>query len=113
MYSITSCAAISYSDTNVLLISSMILFSYCSTKPSLIFLPFTKLRREFLRCFCKYLLSSEAILSYFSLSILLIVSLSLQDTFGIIGVPRYSPIKASICFLISGVKCKVVGVLVP
>nr|DAR42975.1 MAG TPA: hypothetical protein [Caudoviricetes sp.] len=42
-----------------------------------------------------------------------IVLLSLHDIFGIIGVPKYSPIKASICFLINGVKCKVVGVLVP
>jgi hypothetical protein len=44
---------------------------------------------------------------------LFIVSLSLQNTFGIIGVPKYSPIIASTCFLISGVKVIVVGVLVP
>jgi hypothetical protein len=42
-----------------------------------------------------------------------IVSLSLQDILGIIGVPKYSPINTSICFLINGVKCKVVGVFFP
>jgi len=44
---------------------------------------------------------------------LLIVSESLQNIFGIIGVPKYSPINASTCFLIKGVKCKLVGVFAP
>ena len=37
----------------------------------------------------------------------------LQYILGSIGVPKYSPIKASMCFLIRGVKCMVVGVLTP
>ena len=39
--------------------------------------------------------------------------LDFQKILGIIGVPKYSPIKASICFLINGVKFRVVGVLTP
>jgi len=113
IYSITFYAAISYSEMKLLFISSTILLSYYSTKPSFILFPSIKLRIEFLRCFYRYPCSLEAIFNCFSLFILLIVSLSLQITLGIIGVPKYSPIKASICFLINGVKCKVVGVLAP
>nr|DAP08573.1 MAG TPA: hypothetical protein [Bacteriophage sp.] len=49
IYSITFYAAISYSDTNVLFISSTILFNCYSMRPSLIFFPSIKLRTEFLR----------------------------------------------------------------
>jgi hypothetical protein len=38
---------------------------------------------------------------------------SLQETLGIIGVPRYSPIKASICFLIRGINSTDVGCPIP
>ena len=41
--------------------------------------------------------------SCFSLVIALIVSVSLHEIFGIIGVPRYSPTKASTCFFNKGV----------
>nr|DAR22877.1 MAG TPA: hypothetical protein [Caudoviricetes sp.] len=53
MYSITFYAAISYSDTNVLFISSTILFNCCSTKPSVISLPLMKLRTDFFRFYFK------------------------------------------------------------
>ena len=93
--------------------SSTILFNCCSIRPSLIPFPSRKLRIEFLRCPCRNLYSSEDIFNCFSLSILFIVSLSLQNTLGIIGVPRYSPIKASICFFIRGVNCIEVGLPSP
>ena len=113
MYSITFWEAISYSDTKVLLISSTILFNCCSISPSLIPFPSKKLKIEFLRCPCKNLYNSDEIFSCFSLSILAIVSLSLQNTLGIIGVPRYSPIRASICFFIRGVNWREVGLPSP
>ena len=51
--------------------------------------------------------------TYFSLNIVDTVFSSLQVTFGIIGVPKYSPIKASKCFLISGVNSTEVGYPIP
>jgi hypothetical protein len=45
--------------------------------------------------------------------ILVTVSLSLHVTLGKIGVPKYSPIKASICFLISGINLTDVGFPIP
>jgi len=44
---------------------------------------------------------------------LFIVSVSLQETFGRIGISKYSPTKASICFLISGVNSTAVGYPIP
>jgi hypothetical protein len=41
------------------------------------------------------------------------VFVSLHDTLGIIGVPKYSPIKASICFLIKGINSTEVGLPIP
>jgi len=38
---------------------------------------------------------------------------SLQDTFGNIGEPKYSPTKASICFLIRGINFTEVGFPIP
>jgi hypothetical protein len=49
----------------------------------------------------------------FSLVILLIVEESLHVTFGIIGVPKYSPTKASTCFLINGINSTDVGLPIP
>jgi hypothetical protein len=57
--------------------------------------------------------TSSLILSCFSLKILFIVSSSLQDTFGIIGVFKNSPIKASTCFLIKGMNLIEVGYPIP
>nr|DAH11814.1 MAG TPA: hypothetical protein [Caudoviricetes sp.] len=37
----------------------------------------------------------------------------MQETFGSIGVPRYSPTKASTCFLSSGVNSTDVGLPIP
>jgi hypothetical protein len=37
----------------------------------------------------------------------------LQDTFGIIGVSKYSPIRASMCFLMSGINSTAVGYPIP
>jgi hypothetical protein len=42
-----------------------------------------------------------------------IVFLSLQVTLGNIGTPKYSPIKASTCFLINGVNSTEVGLPIP
>jgi hypothetical protein len=44
---------------------------------------------------------------------LLIVSESLHDTFGRIGVPKYSPTKASTCFFNNGVNSTDVGLPSP
>jgi hypothetical protein len=51
--------------------------------------------------------------SCFSLSIAPIVLVSLHYTFGMIGVPKYSPTKASICFLINGINMTEVGLPKP
>jgi hypothetical protein len=53
------------------------------------------------------------IFNYFSLNILLIVLVSLQETLGSIGTSRYSPIKASTCFLIKGTNSTEVGCPIP
>jgi len=52
-------------------------------------------------------------LSSFSRVILLKVAESLQDTLGNIGVPKYSPTKASTCFLIKGMNSTDVGFPIP
>ena len=57
--------------------------------------------------------TSSTIFSCFSLAILEIVSESLHVILGKIGVSRYSPIKASICFLINGVNSIEVGLPIP
>nr|DAR76647.1 MAG TPA: hypothetical protein [Caudoviricetes sp.]DAS12186.1 MAG TPA: hypothetical protein [Caudoviricetes sp.] len=57
--------------------------------------------------------TSVTIFIYFSLVILLIVSVSLHVTFGKVGIPKYSPTKASICFLINGVNSTDVGLPIP
>jgi hypothetical protein len=92
---------------------STIFLSSSSIKESSVFFPSIKLKIEFFSLLLKASYNSLFIFNYFSLSMAVIVSLSLQEIFGIIGVPRYSPIRASTCFLIKGVKCKVVGVLAP
>ena len=61
----------------------------------------------------KNLVTPFAISKDFSLVMALIVSLSLQLTFGKIGVPKYSPIKASMCFLTIGVNLTEVGLPIP
>jgi hypothetical protein len=48
-----------------------------------------------------------------SLAILLIVLVSLHETFGKIGVPKYSPTKASTCFFSKGVNSTDVGLPIP
>nr|DAG30395.1 MAG TPA: hypothetical protein [Bacteriophage sp.]DAV59988.1 MAG TPA: hypothetical protein [Caudoviricetes sp.]DAX00488.1 MAG TPA: hypothetical protein [Bacteriophage sp.] len=45
--------------------------------------------------------------------ILLMVSESLQEIFGRIGVPRYSPTRASTCFFSNGVNSTEVGLPIP
>jgi hypothetical protein len=44
---------------------------------------------------------------------LFIVSVSLQETFGKIGTSKYSPTKASTCFLIKGINSTDVGCPIP
>jgi len=76
-------------------------------------LPSIKLNIEFYNLLFIKEITSLLILSYFSLSILDIVLESLQDTFGKIGTPRYSPIKASTCFLINGTNSTFVAFPIP
>jgi hypothetical protein len=71
------------------------------------------LSKLFFRLFYNKLKHSVAIFNYFSLNILLIVFSSLQDTFGRIGTSKYSPTKASICFLINGTNSTAVGCPIP
>jgi hypothetical protein len=67
----------------------------------------------FFKFACKKLAISSAIFNCFSLYILFIVSVSLQETLGYIGRSKYSPIKASTCFLINGMKETSVGCPIP
>jgi hypothetical protein len=67
----------------------------------------------FLNRFYKKSKTSFVILISFSRVILLNVAESLQDTFGNIGVPKYSPTKASMCFLINGINSTDVGFPIP
>jgi hypothetical protein len=80
---------------------------------SVISFPSANCSKEFLKCLWKKFDISFEISNYFSLKMLFIVPLSLQDTFGIIGVPKYSPNKASTCFLISGINSTEVGLPIP
>jgi len=54
-----------------------------------------------------------SISAYKSSCILEIVAESLQETLGSIGISKYSPIKASMCFFISGVNSTDVGLPIP
>ena len=68
--------------------------------------------REYTRLLIFVLTTSHIdleIASYLSLKILLIVFLSLQDTFGLIGIVKNSPTRTSICFLVRGVNVMEVG----
>jgi hypothetical protein len=71
------------------------------------------LKRLFLRFFWSKLKHSVAIVNYFSLNILFIVSSSLQETLGRIGTSKYSPTRASTCFLIKGINSTDVGCPIP
>jgi len=94
-------------------ISSISLFNYSSIAPSVIDFPSIKRNIDFFRSDLRNCCISFSIFNCFSLSILFKVFESLQYTLGIIGVPRYSPIKASICFFISGVNSIEVGLPIP
>ena len=113
IYSTIFCPAISYSEIKFSLISSITLSNYSfifkSTKS---LLPMIR-KRLFLRLFCRSFAHSAAIDSCFSLNILLIVLVSLQETFGKIGTSIYSPTKASTCFLIKGINSTAVGYPIP
>jgi len=109
IYSTTFCPAISYSEIKFSLISSINLSNYSFIfKSTISWLP-RILKRLFLRLFYNKLKHSVAILNCFSLNILFIVSSSLQEIFGRIGTSKYSPTRASICFLIKGVNSTDVG----
>jgi len=113
IYSTIFYPAISYSDIKFSFISSINL-SNCSLifKSCKSFYP-SILNKLFLRLFYNKVAHSEATLICFSLNILLIVSLSLQETLGRIGMFRYSPTKASTCFLIKGINSTDVGCPIP
>jgi len=113
MYSTTFCPAISYSEIKFSLISSTNLSNYSFIFRSYMSLPPSIRKRLFLRLFCRRLAHSAAILSCFSLNILLIVLVSLQETLGRIGTFKYSPTNASICFLIRGINSTAVGYPIP
>ena len=51
--------------------------------------------------------------NYLSLLIKEIVSESLHDIFGNVGISRYSPTNASTCFFVSGVNSTDVGFPIP
>jgi hypothetical protein len=80
---------------------------------SVTFFPSINDSKEFLTLAAKNSCICCVIFICFSLSILVIVDESLQDTFGIIGVPKYSPTSASICFLINGINSTAVGFPIP
>jgi len=69
--------------------------------------------KPFLILYFRVCITSALIFNCLSLNILFIVVESLQDTFGIIGVSKYSPIRASICFLIRGINSTDVGCPIP
>ena len=66
-----------------------------------------------LNLFFKKVYTSLVIFNYFSLVIFVTVFESLHDTLGNTGVPKYSPTKASICFLIRGINSTEVGFPIP
>jgi hypothetical protein len=113
MYSTIFCPAISYSEIKFSFISSINLSNYSFIFRSCISLLPSIRKRLFLRLFCRRLQHSAAIFNCFSLNILLIVLVSLQETFGSIGTSKYSPTKASICFLIKGINSTAVGYPIP
>jgi hypothetical protein len=113
MYSTTFYPAISYSEIKFSLMSSINLSNYSFIFKSIISLLPINLNRLFLRLFYNRLKHSVAIFNYFSLNILLIVFSSLQETFGSIGTSKYSPIRASTCFLIRGMNSTDVGYPIP
>nr|DAE31152.1 MAG TPA: hypothetical protein [virus sp. ctML55]DAW92003.1 MAG TPA: hypothetical protein [Bacteriophage sp.] len=76
-------------------------------------MPSINLRIELLKWSFKNFTIPLVISSYFSLVILLIVSESLQEIFGSIGVPKYSPTRASTCFFNKGVNSTEVGLPIP
>jgi hypothetical protein len=109
IYSTIFYPAISYWDIKFSFKSSINLSNYSFIFRSVIsWLP--KTFKTLLLRFCfKSLEDSNAIYNYFSLNILWIVSSSLQETLGRIGKSKYSPTKASMCFLIRGVNSTDVG----
>jgi hypothetical protein len=113
IYSTTFCPAISYSEIKFSLISSISLSNYSFIFRSYISLLPSIRKRLFLRFVCRRFAHSEAICNCLSLNILLIVTVSLQETFGRIGTSKYSPTKASICFLIRGINSTAVGYPIP
>ena len=94
-------------------ISSLILSICYLIALSVVSLPSKNANNVVFKWSFKNLVTPCAIYKDFSLVIALMVSLSLQLTFGKIGVPRYSPIKASMCFLTIGVILTEVGLPIP
>jgi hypothetical protein len=80
---------------------------------SVISLPSMNYNIELLKCSFKNFTIPYVICNCFSLVILLIVSVSLQEILGRIGVPKYSPTKASTCFFSNGVNSTAVGLPIP
>jgi hypothetical protein len=76
-------------------------------------LPFIIFSKELFKCSFKYFTISACIFNCLSLVILEIVSVSLQEILGRIGVPKYSPTKASTCFFSKGVNSTDVGLPKP
>jgi hypothetical protein len=71
------------------------------------------LNKLFFRLFYNKLKHSVAIFNCFSLNILFTVSSSLQEILGRIGTSKYSPTRASTCFLIRGINSTPVGYPIP
>jgi len=113
IYSTIFYPAISYSEIKFSLISSISLSNCYLMFKSYISWEFNILNKLFFRFAWRSLAHSAEIFNCFSLNILWIVSSSLQETFGCIGTSKYSPIKASTCFLISGIKAISVGCPIP
>jgi len=80
---------------------------------STIFLFPRTLSKLFLRFLYNRLKHSVDTFNYFSLNILFTVSSSLQEILGRIGISKYSPTRASICFLIKGINSTDVGYPIP
>jgi hypothetical protein len=113
--STTFYAAISYSDSKLYCKSSVnSTMSYLIVGSVILSSPLEKLSIIlFFSLFYKKSKVSLNIYICFSLFILLMVSESLQVTLGSMGVPKYSPTNASICFLIKGINSTLVGFPIP
>jgi len=113
MYWIIFYPAISYSEIKFSFISSINLSNYSFIFRSIISLLPKIRKRLFFKLCCKRFADSEAIFNCFSLNILLIVLVSLQEILGNIGTSKYSPTRASTCFLIKGINSTDVGYPIP